>query len=386
MKSTINKRRQIERLKASSNIRGEKVDEALEDLEEATKFEETLAKRVDGISQNLHRGLRRHSKLAQDDILVALIENARSSILYEKQLLRELESLRTDFSDAAKPAPPPSQTVAPTAPAVRPLTPPQKSTGSWTISQSQPQQPQGPPLQPSASVVSSRNPLPHIQTQQAVNNGLAASVASNIQGPASSGPIPPNHRNTFQGTASLYASASTSAPPSAVTGSGYIEARSPLAPPISSPGAGPSNIRPISGRAGFGAFSPTSTVSARAASSSSHADGTKSMIITQAPLESPGSVSQISSTSGFDPLLSPGGGVMNTSASPVGRANGNGPFLQHQQQHPLAVSMMGPSGGQSPLHSQMQDSINNPLQASQYGTMRRKLDAREAAAKLANFL
>jgi hypothetical protein len=33
-KTTINKRRQIERLKASSNIRPEKVDEALEELEE----------------------------------------------------------------------------------------------------------------------------------------------------------------------------------------------------------------------------------------------------------------------------------------------------------------------------------------------------------------
>lgn len=33
-KTTINKRRQIERLKASGNIRPEKVDEALEELEE----------------------------------------------------------------------------------------------------------------------------------------------------------------------------------------------------------------------------------------------------------------------------------------------------------------------------------------------------------------
>lgn len=35
-KTTINKRRQIERLKASSNIRAEKVDEALEELEEVS--------------------------------------------------------------------------------------------------------------------------------------------------------------------------------------------------------------------------------------------------------------------------------------------------------------------------------------------------------------
>lgn len=34
VKTTINKRRQIERLKGSSNIRPDKVDEALEELEE----------------------------------------------------------------------------------------------------------------------------------------------------------------------------------------------------------------------------------------------------------------------------------------------------------------------------------------------------------------
>lgn len=37
-KATISKRRNIERLKASSNIRPERVDEALEDLEEVTIY------------------------------------------------------------------------------------------------------------------------------------------------------------------------------------------------------------------------------------------------------------------------------------------------------------------------------------------------------------
>jgi hypothetical protein len=36
VKTTISKRRQIERLKASSNIRPERVDEALEDIEEVS--------------------------------------------------------------------------------------------------------------------------------------------------------------------------------------------------------------------------------------------------------------------------------------------------------------------------------------------------------------
>ncbi|GJJ07163.1 hypothetical protein Clacol_001363 [Clathrus columnatus] len=381
VKNTINKRRQIERMKASTNIRPDKVDEALEELEEATKFEEMLARRVDGISQNLHRGLHRQSRLAQDDITVALIENARSSILYEKQILRELESLRTDFNNAAKPAPPPTQTVGNIAP-VRPLTPPQMATGSWTVPRaqgSQQQQGQGPPLDPRTSgVVPPKNTLPHIYTQQTVNSGSLSASTATIQGPVSSGPVLSNP-NPLHRSAPAYTS-STSAPPSAIAGPGFMQAPNPLGPPLSSPGAGPSSARPLSTGVGIVSASP-SINSAHAASSSSHIDGTKSMLITpthtQAPVPAAGQIP--SGSRGFDPLLSPGGLNRNTSVSSVGIANGNG-----FHQHPLAASMMPPSTagqGQLPL----QGNTSN-LQASQYGTMRRKLDAREAAAKLANFL
>ncbi|KAF8521831.1 Vps5 C terminal like-domain-containing protein [Gautieria morchelliformis] len=128
VKTTIAKRRHIERLKASSNIRPDRVDEALEEMEEANKFEQLLARRVDGISQNLHRALHRHSRISQEDISLALVEHARSTILYEKQLLRELESLRPDFSNAAKKAPapvriPPSPLRSSTPPRVQPTAP-----------------------------------------------------------------------------------------------------------------------------------------------------------------------------------------------------------------------------------------------------------------------
>ncbi|KAH9977635.1 hypothetical protein BGW80DRAFT_1283403 [Lactifluus volemus] len=106
VKSAISKRRNIERLKASTNIRPEKVDEALEDLEEANKYEQILVRRADGISQNLHRALQNHWRLVTDDITTALIEYTRSSIMYERQLLRELESLRPDVATSnAKVAP-----------------------------------------------------------------------------------------------------------------------------------------------------------------------------------------------------------------------------------------------------------------------------------------
>jgi hypothetical protein len=72
------------------------------DPPQASKYEQTLAKRAEGISQNLHKALKTYNGFANDDITAALIEHARSSIMYERQLLRELEALRSDIGDAAK--------------------------------------------------------------------------------------------------------------------------------------------------------------------------------------------------------------------------------------------------------------------------------------------
>jgi len=136
VKTTISKRRQIERLKASSNIRSERVDDAIEDMEEvnsfvhhalqafptdpfqANRYEQVLAKRAEGISQNLHKALQTHDRYVHDDVTTALIEHARSSIMYERQLLRELEALRVDVSNAAQkvvagPASIPKPTIIP---------------------------------------------------------------------------------------------------------------------------------------------------------------------------------------------------------------------------------------------------------------------------------
>ncbi|KAF8450625.1 Vps5 C terminal like-domain-containing protein [Boletus edulis BED1] len=121
VKATISKRRNIERLKASSNIRPERVDEALEDLEEANKYEQVLAQRANGISQNLHRALTIHTKTVTDDITAALIEHARSSIQYEKQLLRELESLRGDVKSANQKVAPPKPNGYPKPSVILPL-------------------------------------------------------------------------------------------------------------------------------------------------------------------------------------------------------------------------------------------------------------------------
>lgn len=68
---------------------------------QANKYEQILAKRADGISQNLHQALDRHNRLVNDDVTAALVEHVRSSIMYERQLLRELEALRPDVNSAA---------------------------------------------------------------------------------------------------------------------------------------------------------------------------------------------------------------------------------------------------------------------------------------------
>lgn len=68
-----------------------------------------LAKRAEGISQNLHRALDRHKQLVTEDVTAALVEHTRSSILYERQLLRELEALKPDVSNANKKHIPPAK-------------------------------------------------------------------------------------------------------------------------------------------------------------------------------------------------------------------------------------------------------------------------------------
>jgi hypothetical protein len=75
---------------------------------QANKYEKILHQRADGISQNLHRALASHRRLVTDDVMAALIEHVRSSVMYEKQLLRELEALRPDINNAASNAPVPT--------------------------------------------------------------------------------------------------------------------------------------------------------------------------------------------------------------------------------------------------------------------------------------
>ncbi|GAA6041765.1 hypothetical protein JCM8097_008320 [Rhodosporidiobolus ruineniae] len=103
VRNTISRRRQIDKLRSSSSLRPDKVNEALEELDEAQRYEETLARRLMGISTNLQPSLTRHSVDAHNDLLASLLEHARSNLVFEKQRLKEYELLRPEMRAIRKP-------------------------------------------------------------------------------------------------------------------------------------------------------------------------------------------------------------------------------------------------------------------------------------------
>ncbi|KAF8974173.1 Vps5 C terminal like-domain-containing protein [Flammula alnicola] len=367
VKTTISKRRQIERLKASSNIRPERVDEALEEIEEANRYEQILAKRAEGISQNLHRALHTHNQYANDDITTALIEHARSSIMYERQLLRELEALRGDISNAAKKVVPsangaPKPTIVPPLedyselphPAPAPSAP--LSNGFHRPAQVQP---------PHTAALPSQNGfIPHKLPGQQPSSYNSTPTQSP---PPSPFPQTPIGRQDPLSAASARSFAPAQRPMSPSASQQF--ARQPLPP--QSPGAGPSSP----------SIPSNQSTAPRPASDEPplggrFVDGTKSMFITKttssprpSPLSFSSSVSNIAGSSAnapFDPLRSDSYPV----SSPL------------QDSSPRAPS-------QQPSRPQETDPLGNirPHQMSasmRVQPMRPRLDAREAASKLAN--
>ncbi|KAJ7653474.1 Vps5 C terminal like-domain-containing protein [Mycena rosella] len=395
VKTTISKRRQIERLKGSSNIRPDRVDEALEDMEEANKYEQVLARRAEGISQNLHQALATHNKYANDDITTALIEHARSSIMYERQLLRELEALRVDVSNAAnKYIPPANGTVKP--PAIPPLEEAPKPVPSRIAPAAAP--PNGGSPAPGTQLPPPRIETPHRAPFQSYSQSLAGPLGNPLSpGPPSASSTraiydrgqsltPSSTQSSFEPSSTQ---SSFGASPSVSTTN--TPARQPLpqassGPALSSlargqprpqsPGAGPSspsfqqprpptNDPPLGGRL---------------------VEGSKSMFIK--PPSSPLQSSSISS-----PLI----------ASPLdrhGHGHGGDPLLGG------ASPLM--RGVTSPLDSPLHGAPNGSTNANGHGTVRNgldplgqlqpvaasasvraapqrpRLDAREAAKSLAN--
>ncbi|OBZ76052.1 Vacuolar protein sorting-associated protein 17, partial [Grifola frondosa] len=320
VKATISKRRNMERLKASSNINPQKVDEALEEMEEANKYEQILARRADGISQNLHRALDRHKRLVTEDVTAALVEHVRSSIMYERQLLRELEALRPDINNAAKkfivtkPVSVPRPTVIPPLEDFSKPPIPRPASGPPTSAS------RGPPvpaLAPTSTVGGPPHPSPH--------GGFSSLATSPVR---------------------------SSLPPQ-------------------SPGAGPSTSPAPSQNSFAPSLLDTPPLGGRLV------DGTKSMFIK--PTSSPLSTSSIlpsssASKASPEPLLSPLHAPVATAPHPLAASAIVGsPTARAANGH--AVNGLDPLGMAKPAF--MSSSVR--VQPT-----RPRLDAREAASKLAN--
>jgi len=79
---------------------------------QATKQEELLSKRVHGMGKHLHVGLATHSRHAHEDVTTALAEHARANIMYERQLMRELEAVRPELRAVTRKGPAPAAPVS----------------------------------------------------------------------------------------------------------------------------------------------------------------------------------------------------------------------------------------------------------------------------------
>ncbi|KAH9468671.1 hypothetical protein Pst134EA_009206 [Puccinia striiformis f. sp. tritici] len=103
VKKSIEKRRLIERIKSSSNnnnlnvTSSDRIESALDELDQAKKNEELISIKSNLISNHLRPSLRQHSELLHDDLVYCLLENARTQLIYENQILIELERIKPEL-------------------------------------------------------------------------------------------------------------------------------------------------------------------------------------------------------------------------------------------------------------------------------------------------
>ncbi|KAJ5752096.1 Vps5 C-terminal [Penicillium odoratum] len=90
------KRAAADRLKVSSSVRPDKVDEAINALEEAQNHEEYLTKRTQRVTGNLLQEKRRWFDRTTNDLLFSLREYTLRQIEAERRTLATLESVRPD--------------------------------------------------------------------------------------------------------------------------------------------------------------------------------------------------------------------------------------------------------------------------------------------------
>lgn len=91
------KRAAADRLKVSSSVRPDKVDEAINSLEDAQNHEDYLTKRTQRVTSNLLQEKRRWFDRTTQDLLLSLREYTLRQIEAERRTLATLESVRPDI-------------------------------------------------------------------------------------------------------------------------------------------------------------------------------------------------------------------------------------------------------------------------------------------------
>ncbi|KAJ5626807.1 hypothetical protein N7528_004234 [Penicillium herquei] len=95
--STRSKRAAADRLKVSSSVRSDKVDEAINALQDAENHEEYLTKRTQRVTANLLQEKRRWFDRTTNDLIFSLREYTLRQIDAERRTLATLESVRPDI-------------------------------------------------------------------------------------------------------------------------------------------------------------------------------------------------------------------------------------------------------------------------------------------------
>ncbi|KAE8149986.1 hypothetical protein BDV25DRAFT_155246 [Aspergillus avenaceus] len=95
--TTRSKRAAADRLKVSSSVRPDKVDEAINALDEAQSHEDYLTKRAHRVTSNLLQEKRRWFDRTTSDLLASLREYTLRQIETERRTLATLESVRPDI-------------------------------------------------------------------------------------------------------------------------------------------------------------------------------------------------------------------------------------------------------------------------------------------------
>ncbi|KAJ1034605.1 hypothetical protein NDA18_001461 [Ustilago nuda] len=96
-KATVARKRELEHVKIQSNLSSHRVDHALLYLEEARSHEFALAHTLRLISVDLHQSLQRHSRFAHADLQHALVEYARGSLIFQRQMLSEMRVFKAQL-------------------------------------------------------------------------------------------------------------------------------------------------------------------------------------------------------------------------------------------------------------------------------------------------